>query len=67
MLASFNILMDRITRSRLAGEPPDVLITPHVGHISLLEFDKAEELIALGRKAVDDARPQIESALAYLG
>lgn len=67
MLASFNILMDRITRSRLAGEPPDVLLTPQVGHISLLEFDKAEELIALGRQAVDDARPQIESALEYLG
>ncbi len=67
MLASFNILMDRITRSRLAGEPPDVLITPQVGHISLLEFDKAEEMIALGRKAVDDARPQIEAALEYLG
>lgn len=67
MLASFNILMDRITRSRLAGDPPDVLITPQVGHISLLEFDKAAELIALGRQAVDDMRPQIESALEYLG
>lgn len=67
MLASFNILMDRITRSRLAGEPPDVLLTPQVGHISLLEFDKAAELIALGRQAVDDMRPQIESALEYLG
>ncbi len=67
MLASFNILMDRVTRSRLAGDPPDVLVTPQVGHISLLEFDKAAELIAIGRKAVDDARPQIESALEYLG
>lgn len=66
MLASFNILMDRITRSRLAGEPPDVLVTPQVGHISLLEFDKAKELIALGRQSVDDVRPQIESALEYL-
>lgn len=67
MLASFNILMDRITRSRLAGEPPDVLITPQVGHISLLEFDKAEEMISLGRQAVDDARPQIDAAMDYLG
>lgn len=67
MLASFNILMDRVTRSRLAGEPPDVLITPQVGHISLLEFDKAGELIDLGREAIDDSRAQIESALEYLG
>ncbi|GJL92600.1 patatin-like phospholipase family protein [Hyphococcus sp.] len=67
MLASFNILMDRITRSRLAGDPPDVLVTPHVGHIALLDFDKAEELISLGRKSVDEMRPQIESAIEYLG
>ena len=57
----------RRSRSRLAGEPPDVLITPQVGHISLLEFDKAGELIDLGRKAIDDNRAQIESALEYLG
>ncbi|WP_411820645.1 patatin-like phospholipase family protein [Hyphococcus formosus] len=66
MLASFNILMDRITRSRLAGDPADVLISPHVGHIPLLDFDRAEELIKLGREAVDDAVPQIENALKYL-
>lgn len=66
MLASFNILMDRATRSRLAGDPPDVLLTPEVGHIPLLDFDKADELIALGRAAVDHQRPQLESALEYL-
>ncbi|MEM8772342.1 MAG: patatin-like phospholipase family protein [Pseudomonadota bacterium] len=66
MLASFNILMDRITRSRLAGDPPDVLVTPTVGHVPLLDFDRAEELIALGRDAVDRHMPEIESALEYL-
>jgi NTE family protein len=66
MLASFNILMDRVTRSRLAGDPADVLITPQVGHIPLLDFDKADELIALGRAAVDHHRAELESALEYL-
>lgn len=66
MLASFNILMDRITRSRLAGDPPDILITPPVGHVPLLDFDQADELIQHGRQAVDDAMPKIESALAYM-
>lgn len=66
MLASFNILMDRITRSRLAGDPPDVLITPQVGHIPLLDFDRADELIERGRQAVDAALPQIESAMEYI-
>ena len=66
MLASFNILMDRITRSRLAGDPPDVLMLPHVGHIPLLDFDRADELIQLGRDAVDRQLPELESALEYL-
>lgn len=67
MLASFNILMDRITRSRLAGDPPDVLILPEVSHIPLLDFDKADELIQIGRDAVDNAMPHIENAMDYLG
>lgn len=66
MLASFNILMDRITRSRLAGDPPDVLLTPQTGHVPLLDFDRADELIALGREAVDRQMPEIENALEYL-
>jgi len=66
MLASFNILMDRITRSRLAGDPPDVLMTPQAGHIPLLDFDRAEELIELGRNAVDQQMQELESALTYL-
>lgn len=66
MLASFNIIMDRTTRSRLAGDPADVLILPQVGHIPLLDFDRADELIALGRDAVDRQWPQIENALEFL-
>jgi len=66
MLASFNILMDRITRSRLAGDPPDVMILPKVSHVPLLDFDKADELIKLGRDAVDCHMPDIEKALTYL-
>ena len=66
MLASFNILMDRITRSRLAGEPADVLMLPHVGHVPLLAFDRADELIRLGGEAVDRHMPEIEHAIEYL-
>ena len=66
MLAAFNILMDRATRSRLAGEPPDVQITPQAGHIGLLDFDKADELIQLGREAVDYAIPRIDKTMEML-
>src|SRR6185369_7602047 len=33
MVDAFNIMQDRITRARLAGDPPDLLITPRVGQI----------------------------------
>jgi len=28
MVDAFNIMQDRITRARLAGDPPDMLISP---------------------------------------
>lgn len=49
---SINIMQDRITRSRLAGEPADLLITPRLAHIGLLDFEAAAEAIAEGREAV---------------
>ena len=45
---SVNIMQDRITRSRMAGDPPDVLLSPRLAHISLLEFYRAEESIQAG-------------------
>ena len=48
---SVSIMQDRITRSRMAGEPPDILIAPRVGNIALMDFDRAAESIAEGRKA----------------
>ena len=45
---SVNIMQDRITRSRMAGDPPDVLLSPRLAHISLLEFYRAEESIQVG-------------------
>ena len=45
---SVNIMQDRITRSRMAGDPPDVLLTPRLAHISLMEFYRAEEVIQVG-------------------
>lgn len=63
MAATFNIIMDRLTRARLAGDPPDVAIEPRVGHIGLIEFDRAEESIAAGAAAVEQAMPEIEALL----
>jgi NTE family protein len=66
MFTSLNILQDRIGRSRLAGDPPDVEIGPRVGHIGLAEFDRADEMIAEGYEAVERKLPQIRDALTVL-
>lgn len=47
---SINIAQDRITRSRLAGDPPEVILAPKVSDIGMLETYKAEEAIEAGRK-----------------
>jgi signal transduction histidine kinase len=48
MASALNIMQDRLSRSRLAGEPPDVMIAPRLAHIGLLQFDRAAEAIAAG-------------------
>ncbi|MFT5443362.1 MAG: NTE family protein [Myxococcota bacterium] len=52
---SINIMQTRIGRSRLAGDPPELLITPRLQDFGLLEFDRANEAIAIGRRAVAHA------------
>jgi NTE family protein len=64
MVTSLNIIQDRIARSRLAGDPPDVSINPRIGHIGLLEFDRADELISAGEQAVERAMPEIQDAIS---
>jgi NTE family protein len=66
MTTSLSIMQDRLTRSRLAGDPPDVHITPRVGHIGLLEFDRTEEAIREGEEAVERRRDEIIDALEVM-
>lgn len=67
MTTSLSIMQDRLTRSRLAGDPPDLQITPRVGHIGLLEFERAEEAIREGEIAVERMRPELMDALQVMG
>lgn len=57
---SLNIMQDHITRTRLAGEPPDVLLVPRLGDIGLMEFTRAKEAIAEGRHSVQHALPMLK-------
>lgn len=56
---SLNIMQDRITRTRLAGDPPDVLLRPRLGNFSWLDFHRAKEAIAEGVACVEAAAPVI--------
>jgi NTE family protein len=48
MVDAFNIIQDRISRARLAGDPPDLSLQPKLGHIGLSEFHRADEAIRVG-------------------
>jgi len=66
MVEAFNIVQDRITRARLAGDPPDVLVSPRLGRIGLFDFHRAEEAIALGTEAAEKSLETIAEAVAAL-
>ena len=60
---SINIMQVRITRSRLAGEPADVLIMPQLGELGALDYHRAAESIEEGRAAAKLMLPQIRQLL----
>jgi len=60
---SVNITQDRITRSRMAGDPPDILLSPKLSHIGLLEVYRANEAINEGKETVRRMLPEIQHVL----
>ncbi|RVK07426.1 patatin-like phospholipase family protein [Sinorhizobium meliloti] len=48
MVQAFNIIQDRISRARLAGDPPDLSLHPKLNDIGLSEFHRAGEAIERG-------------------
>lgn len=63
MAGSINIMQDRITRARMAGDPPEIAIAPQLAHLGLLEFDKAAQAIEEGAACANSMREKIEQAL----
>jgi NTE family protein len=60
--SSLNLMQVRIARSRMAGEPPDLIVAPRLAHLRLLDFHRATEAIEEGRRAVE----QVAHTLAVL-
>lgn len=63
VISSINVMQMRIARSRLAGEPADVLILPRVAQLGMLEFDCAAAAILEGEAAVRRAMPNLKDLL----
>jgi NTE family protein len=63
MLGAINVMQDRITRSRLAGEPPDVMLAPRLYDIGLLDYQRGAQAIAAGRACVERLAEPISHAL----
>jgi len=61
---SMNITKDRMTRSRMAGEPPNIILSPKLSNIGLLEFHRAKEAIQEGKDCVKRILPEIEYEMA---
>src|SRR5512145_256542 len=63
-MTSLDIVEMRVARSRLAGEPADVLITPLLPDFATMDYHRAREAIAEGRAAVDRMGPLLEQVLS---
>ncbi len=66
MMEAFNVMQDRITRARLAGDPADVMISPRLGPIGMFDFHRAAEAIAIGAEATEKAIESITEAVTAL-
>jgi len=64
MMDAINITQDRIARSRLAGDPPDITIAPKVGSIGLFDFHRAGEAMEQGARATER---QVDELKALIG
>lgn len=63
MAGSIDIMQERITKARIAGDPPDVLIQPRLGDIGLVEFERGEEAIKVGYETTMRMKDYILSEL----
>ena len=66
MIEAFQVMQDRITRTRLAGDPPDVMISPRLGRINLFDFHRAKDTIAAGAEAAEKSIDAIRESIAAL-
>jgi len=65
LAGSLQIMQVRIARSRLAGEPADVMLAPRLGQLGTMDYHRGAEAIAEGYAEVERMLPAIRHALEY--
>jgi NTE family protein len=60
MTSSVNIMQDRITRSRLALDPAELVLHPELDDFQLMDFHRAREAILAGRSCVEQAAARLQ-------
>lgn len=66
MMDVINITQDRIARSRLAGDPPDLTICPRLGDIGLFDFHRGKDAVQIGEAAAEKSLDDLASLVRAL-
>lgn len=66
VIGAIDIMQDRITRARMAGEPPNVHITPRLRNVGVMDFDRAAEAIKEGKAATQRERHDLQALLQIM-
>lgn len=67
MSGSINIMQERITRARMAGDPPEIQLCPRLGSFSIMDFHRASDAINEGEACVERNLDQLKEELGRLG
>ena len=65
LTTSLNIMQVRITQSRLAGEPAEMVIRPRLSDIAAMDFHRGDVSIREGVRATEYALPMIRELLGH--
>jgi len=61
MYTTINIMQDQISRTRMLGDPPELLVKPQLDNFHLMDWHRAAEAIEAGRRAVAEIEDQLAS------
>jgi NTE family protein len=67
MNSSISIMQERITKARMAGDPPEIALNPHLGGLAILDFHRANEAIAEGEACVERMIPMLHAEAHRFG